>query len=148
VIHKLRYAEFIMAGRLLRLGELQRSVSANLSLTAFEKSINKADSPAEYWDALLETIAGFGFVGARMQIGNERFEYGEHQRKHCWFLRIPLSHTGDYIELVREVGSPVLPAVVAPFVDLIATSLSNKLVYQKAAAASAGDEAQTVPAGI
>jgi UDP-GlcNAc:undecaprenyl-phosphate GlcNAc-1-phosphate transferase len=148
VVHKLRYAEFIMAGRLLRLGELQRGVRANLTLHAFEKSIGKAATPAECWEALLGTIEGFGFIGAEMQMGNERFQQIA-KKTNCWFVRIPLSAKGDYLELVREVGSPVLPAVVAPFVDLLATSLSQKLLQQqKAASSNGGEEPQTVPAGI
>jgi hypothetical protein len=45
-----------------------------------------------------------------------------------------LSEHGDYVEFAREVGSFVLPMVVVPFVDLVATALSAKLIEQPTAA--------------
>jgi UDP-GlcNAc:undecaprenyl-phosphate GlcNAc-1-phosphate transferase len=129
-VHKLGYAEFMLASRLLRLRELQRGVSASLSLSAFEKSILKARSPEEHWTALVDVMDSFGFVGARMKVGSDRFDkWSEHiTGPNYWHIRIPLSEHGDYVEFAREVGSFVLPMVVVPFVDLVATALSAKLI--------------------
>jgi UDP-GlcNAc:undecaprenyl-phosphate/decaprenyl-phosphate GlcNAc-1-phosphate transferase len=131
-VHKLGYAEFMLVSRLLRLRELQRNVSANLALSSFEKTILKAKSPEEQWTTLMDVMDSFGFAGARMRLGADRFEkWGDHiVAPNYWHIRVPLSQHGDYVEFAREVGSYVLPTVVVPFVDLVATALSAKLIEQ------------------
>jgi len=138
-VHKLGYAEFMLAGKLLRVGELQRGVSANLNLSAFDKLISSARTPAECWEALLASTQTFGFAGARMQAGSAVYESWNdsiHPPRY-WLIQVPLSTRGDYLELAREIGSPVLPMVVAPFVDLAATILAARLEeYRLAESAS------------
>jgi hypothetical protein len=41
-------------------------------------------------------------------------------------MQIPLTQM-DFIELAREIGSPVLPATVVPLVELLAASFSARL---------------------
>jgi UDP-GlcNAc:undecaprenyl-phosphate/decaprenyl-phosphate GlcNAc-1-phosphate transferase len=138
VVHKLRYAEFILAGKLLRIGELQRSVSGSLTLSAFEKSIARATTPEEYWGTLLDTIHAFGFSGARMRIGVNAYEHWpeEIHGPKFWLVRIPLNERGDYVELARQTGSQSLPMVVAPFLDLVAGALGAKANEQEFETAS------------
>jgi hypothetical protein len=113
---------------------LQRGVSASLTLSAFEKSILKAATPQEQWAVISGVLPTFGFAGARLVIGPERMEtWNDHiPPSACWRLHVPLSDRGDYVEFAREVGSMVLPTVVVPFVDLVATTLSAKLVEPSA----------------
>jgi UDP-GlcNAc:undecaprenyl-phosphate GlcNAc-1-phosphate transferase len=136
-IHYLKYAEFVLAGQMLRTGEFQRSVNARLNLASFEKAIASASTPEECWKTILQVIDTFGFAAARFQAGGNSFEsWSGHVRPpKYWTMHIPLSESGDYIELARPFGSPVLPMVTIPFVDLLAAALSDKLKEQMPAAA-------------
>jgi len=127
-IHYLRYAEFMLAGQMLRTGEFQRSVNARLNLSAFETAISNATSIDECWEIVLDIRHTFGFAAVRLQAGHKLYEHWEpHVRApRYWTMHIPLSER-DYIELAREFESPVLPMVVVPFVDLLAAALSDRL---------------------
>lgn len=131
-IHYLRYAEFMLAGQMLRTGEFQRSVNARLNLASFEKAIVSAKNIDDCWDTILKVQETFGFSAARLNANGRLYEsWGLHVRApKYWTMQIPLSDNGDYIELARDFGSSVLPMVVVPFVDLLAASLSDKLKDQ------------------
>jgi UDP-GlcNAc:undecaprenyl-phosphate/decaprenyl-phosphate GlcNAc-1-phosphate transferase len=130
-IHYLRYAEFMLAGEMLRTGEFQRSVNARLNLSAFEKSINDASSIDECWTAILNIQETFGIAGIRLYVHGKRYEnWGpEIGGTRFWTIRLPLNED-DWIEIAREFGSPVLPMVVVPFVELLAVVVTKKLKDQ------------------
>ena len=127
-VHYLRYAEFVLAGQMLRTGEFQRSLNARLHLSSLETAISKANSIEECWETLLKIHETFGFAAVRLHVGGRTFESWDPQvsAPNYWMLKIPLSNR-DYVELAREFGSPVLPMVAVPFVDLMAATLSGKL---------------------
>lgn len=128
-IHNLHYAEFVLAGRLLRKGKFQRSsVSANLKLNSFEKSIAKAQTLDECWEAVLNAQETFGFAAIRMQVGDLIYEsWGpEVSGPDYWTVKVPVTD-GSYVELARQLHSPVLPMVVVPFIDRLASALSSQL---------------------
>jgi UDP-GlcNAc:undecaprenyl-phosphate GlcNAc-1-phosphate transferase len=133
-VHKLGYAEFTFASRLLRLGELQRGVTANITLSSFEKSLDAARTPGECWHAVSAMIGTFGFSAARMQIDGVHYErWSDHVRPpRYWSMRVEFSNQGDYLELARELGSPILPMVAVPFIELIASVLNAKIERQGA----------------
>jgi len=130
-IHYLRYAEFMLAGQMLRTGEFQRSVNARLNLSEFEKAISTASTIEECWEIVLRIRETFGFAAIRLKARGRLYESWERHvsTPRYWTMHIPLSDR-DYIELAREFGSPVLPMVVVPFVDLLAATLSVKLQDQ------------------
>jgi UDP-GlcNAc:undecaprenyl-phosphate GlcNAc-1-phosphate transferase len=127
-VYYLRYAEFMLAGQMLRTGEFQRSLNARLHLSSLEASIAKSNSMEECWENLLKIYETFGFAAVRMHVGGRTYENWDPQvsAPNYWTLKIPLSER-DYVELAREFGSPVLPMVAVPFVDLMASTLSAKL---------------------
>lgn len=147
-IHYLGYAEFMLAGRLLRIGELQRSVSAQLNLSAFQKSISAAKTPGDCWQAILTFQAIFGFAAVRMELQGVLYESWDASvvAPQYWLLRIPVSEN-DYVELAREFGSPVLPMVTVPFVDVLAASLSFKLKEWAVTAVSPGSASVAMQPG-
>jgi UDP-GlcNAc:undecaprenyl-phosphate/decaprenyl-phosphate GlcNAc-1-phosphate transferase len=131
-VHYLGYAEFMLASRMLRVVELQRNISANLTLSSFEKSLSRARTPDEWWEVLTRAAETFGFAGIRMQVNSSvysRWADGIREPEY-WFATIPLSHDGSRIEFARQLGSPILPMVVVPFIDLVALTLSAKLKEQ------------------
>jgi UDP-GlcNAc:undecaprenyl-phosphate GlcNAc-1-phosphate transferase len=127
-INYLRYAEFMLAGQMLRTGEFQRGVDARLNLSEFEKAISTASTIDECWETVLKIRKAFGFAGVRLNAGGKLYEsWDKHPDAPAyWTIYIPLSDR-DFIELAREFGSPVLPMVVVPFVEVLAAALSAKL---------------------
>jgi UDP-GlcNAc:undecaprenyl-phosphate/decaprenyl-phosphate GlcNAc-1-phosphate transferase len=146
-VHHLGYAEFMFASRLLRLAELQRGVTASMSLSSLERTLKQARTPGECWAAISGMLDTFGFAGARMRLGGMVFENwsASLDSPPYWLMRIPLSTRGDYLEFARELNSPVLPMVVVPFIDLVSALLpaaleaSSELQDQATIAVPAGN---------
>ena len=125
-IQYLGYAEFDLAGRLLFSGEFQRSVSAQLELRKFRAALAAAGTPAGCWDVIREACGKFGFEQVRLCVAGEIFEYSaDDSGAPGWTVRVPLAN-GDYAVLARPFASPVLPMVVAPFVDSLRETLVEK----------------------
>jgi UDP-GlcNAc:undecaprenyl-phosphate GlcNAc-1-phosphate transferase len=125
-IQYLGYAEFDLAGRLLFSGEFQRSVGAQLELRKFRAALAAAGTPAGCWEVIREACSRFGFHQVRLRLGGEAFEYGaDEPAAPAWTVRVPLAN-GDYAVLDRPFASPVLPMVVAPFIDSLRETLVEK----------------------
>lgn len=139
-IHSLDYAEFMLARRLLRVGDLKRSVHAQLTLSSFERSVLKATTLDECWDAITGIYTSFGFAGVRINAAGRIFESWpeEMEPTQFWTMRLPVGTFG-YIELARELGSPVLPGSAAPFAELLAEGVASCLQRQAEPALSSSD---------
>jgi UDP-GlcNAc:undecaprenyl-phosphate/decaprenyl-phosphate GlcNAc-1-phosphate transferase len=125
-VQYLGYAEFDLAGRLLFSGEFQRSVSAQLDLRKFRAALAAAATPAGCWEVIRETCSKFGFHQVRLCLAGEIFDSSsDDSATPGWTVRVPLSN-GDYAVLARPFASPVLPMVVAPFVDSLREILVEK----------------------
>lgn len=125
-IQYLGYAEFDLAGRLLFSGEFQRSVGAQLDLRKFRAALAAAGTPAGCWEVIREASERFGFQQARLCLAGEIFEHSSGEPgAPAWTVRVPLAN-GDYAVLARPFASPVLPMVVAPFVDSLREILVEK----------------------
>jgi UDP-GlcNAc:undecaprenyl-phosphate GlcNAc-1-phosphate transferase len=125
-IQYLGYAEFDLAVRLLFRGEFQRSVSAQLDLSIFRAALGATGTAADCWEVIRDACGKFGFRQVRLYLAGEVFEYSsEELETPCWTVRLPLAN-GDYALLVRPFASPVLPMVVAPFVDSLREILVDR----------------------
>lgn len=133
-VHFLGYGEFMLAGRLLRAGEFQRTVNAQLSLSSFQEQIASARNLPEFWEATVAGRKTFGFSAMRLHTAGVTFEdwSPEVNGPGYWTIHIPLSDS-DFVELARPVGSPVLARAVIPFIDLLAVALTAKLAEAKGA---------------
>jgi UDP-GlcNAc:undecaprenyl-phosphate GlcNAc-1-phosphate transferase len=141
-IQYLGYAEFDLAGKLLFSGEFQRSVSAQLDLRKFRAALAAAGPPASCWEVIREACGKFGFQQVRLCLAGEIYEYSaENPETPCWTVRVPLAN-GDYAVLARPFASPVLPMVVAPFVDSLRETLVEK--FPEIAAHQAGPAAVSI----
>jgi len=141
-VQYLGYAEFDLAGRLLFSGEFQRSVSAQLDLRKFRAALAAAGPPASCWEVIREACGKFGFQQVRLCLAGEIYEYSaENPETPCWTVRVPLAN-GDYAVLARPFASPVLPMVVAPFVDSLRETLVEK--FPEIAAHEAGPAAVSI----
>jgi UDP-GlcNAc:undecaprenyl-phosphate GlcNAc-1-phosphate transferase len=125
-VQYLGYAEFDLAGKLLFSGEFQRSVSAQLDLRKFRAALAAAGTPAGCWEVVREACGKFGFQQVRLCLAGEIFEHSsDDSGAPGWTVRVPLAN-GDYAVLGRPFASPVLPMVVAPFVDSMRETLVEK----------------------
>jgi hypothetical protein len=147
-IHYLRYAEFVLAGEILRTGEFRRSINARMHLSAFANEISRAASIEDCWGAILKSMPTFGFAAVRLRTANRMFEQWDPtvSSKRYWTMRVPLSES-DSIEFARELNSPVLPMVVVSFLDLLAAELSSKLVQEATGDALARGNSVAVQTG-
>jgi UDP-GlcNAc:undecaprenyl-phosphate/decaprenyl-phosphate GlcNAc-1-phosphate transferase len=127
-IHYLRYAEFMLAGQMLRTGEFQRSVNARVNLSSFEKAIARAGTWDECWETILAIRGAFGIAALRLQIAGRTYECWEPAiaGPQYWTIRAPISDN-DYVEMAREYGSPVVPMAMVPFTELLVVALSEKM---------------------
>src|SRR3954447_5294768 len=133
-VHYLGYAEFMFAGRLLRPGEFQRTLSGHLHLSSLEKAIAGAHSAEECWKAVLQAEQLFGFAGCRLAFADSIFEKWP-RNIHSgafWTIHVPISES-DFLEVAIELGSQVPPGVVVPFVNTFATALMAKTAEFRAA---------------
>jgi UDP-GlcNAc:undecaprenyl-phosphate GlcNAc-1-phosphate transferase len=129
-VHYLGYGEFMLAGRLLRTGEFQRSVQAHLILRSFEEKLSTAETIADCWNVAVSMREQFGFLGMRLRAGGVTFEdwKGIPEGHGCWTAQITLSDTGDCLELVRPLGSTHLPIAAVPFLELLVSALTARLL--------------------
>jgi UDP-GlcNAc:undecaprenyl-phosphate GlcNAc-1-phosphate transferase len=127
-IHYLRYAEFMLAGQMLRTGEFQRSVNARMNLSSFEKTIARAGTWDECWEAIVAIRGAFGIAALRLQIAGRTYECWDPEiaGPQYWTIRAPISDS-DYVEMAREYGSPVVPMAMVPFTELLVIALSEKM---------------------
>lgn len=148
-IHQLGYTEFVLAGRLLRSSEFQQNLSSKLSLVSFETALSKARTSEECWQAIQNASRGFGFVSVRMQFAGAFYQTEGPflSGPGCYSIRIPLVED-SYIELIRDIGSPVFPMAAIPFSDLLAILLSEKLGSSQAAEAATGRKSPDLACSI
>jgi UDP-GlcNAc:undecaprenyl-phosphate GlcNAc-1-phosphate transferase len=146
-IHSLNYAEFMLATRLLRIGELKRGVHAQLTLSSFERALLGANSMDGCWAIITGVYRTFGFAGVRIIAGNfDASEWpGNHHAGQFWVMTLPV---GDYgrLELAREFSSAVLPACAVPFAELVAEGVTRCLAREREAVA-ASDSSVVLQAG-
>jgi UDP-GlcNAc:undecaprenyl-phosphate/decaprenyl-phosphate GlcNAc-1-phosphate transferase len=127
-IQYLGYAEFILAGDLLKSGEFQRSVYSRLQLRKFEKLLHGAETLEDISAAVQSTAAQFGFVAFRLYAGGQLFEQWDAlaDGPGYWSVDIPLN-VDSHVRLARPVSSMALPMGVVPFIDLLQEGLAAKL---------------------
>jgi UDP-GlcNAc:undecaprenyl-phosphate/decaprenyl-phosphate GlcNAc-1-phosphate transferase len=136
-VHYLGYTEFILAGRLLRAGEFQRSVMARLNLNLLESKLAAASTVEECCQAAIGLRRTFGFAGIRIHAGRQTYEEWDTGAAGpgYWLMQIPLTST-DYVEVTRTTGCPIMTGAVLPFVELLSAALTEKLTTEAAADAS------------
>ena len=109
-------------------GDFQRTLKAKLELTTFEKHLASAKSLQDCWISAVEAAPKFGFHCIRMESSGERFESGASGMigQVSWTCRIPLAGFG-FVDLARDPNGAAQAAIAAPFVDLIHSSLCQRI---------------------
>ena len=134
-IHSLNYSEFVLARRLLRIGELKRGVHSQLALSRFEHALLNADNIQECWKIITPVYPVFGFAAIKVVIGATVLrEWPEEVTgPSYWTIHLPINDT-CYIELARPIGSSVLPSAAIPFAELLVEGVAGVLNRAQAAA--------------
>ena len=138
-IQHLGYVEFGTVGRLLIDGAFRRHLNWQIELDSFEKRLEAAKTPVEFWNALESSARKFGYNRVQVCLASVNYESGETNGNslRSWTVRIPISAT-EYVNLERHAGSAEPLARVGPFADVIQRILQQKLQKPLAAAAAAG----------
>jgi hypothetical protein len=132
-VRRLGYAEFDLAGRMLRNGRFRGQLNGELAVHALEDSLAKAATPEDYWTAVREAGRKLGFTHAELRLRGRRFEavLAQSNGNRTWNLDIPLGEEG-HLRLARCFGDGRAPGVLSPFADVLHRKLAR--------AADAGEE--------
>jgi UDP-GlcNAc:undecaprenyl-phosphate GlcNAc-1-phosphate transferase len=137
-IQYLGYAEFMLAGDILRSGEFQRSVYSRLQLREFENSLSRAETLDEIWNVVRSTASRFGFVACRLYASGRLFEIWKNDvdGPGYWTVDIPLGEDA-HVRLARPTAAASLPPMgVVPFIDVLQETVAARLADLDAGAAA------------
>ncbi len=136
-IQYLGYAEFTVAGRMLFRGDFQRTLKAQIDLHSFEQAVADARAVDDCWAALIAACEKMDFHCVRMSFAGRVFDGADApcSAPDRWEMRVPLPGNG-YLEFTRGLQSPVLAAIVGPFIDAIHNHLGPRLVAIQTGAAN------------
>jgi UDP-GlcNAc:undecaprenyl-phosphate/decaprenyl-phosphate GlcNAc-1-phosphate transferase len=142
----LGYAEFMLAGRILRTGGFQQLVTSQLELDQFRKALSNAKSMFECQDVIRDWYPRLGFDAVRMRLDDTHYESwgAEISPSNAWMMRVPLPG-GSWIEFAKLTGSDPTVVVVSSLVETLTSELTSKLDRSEKAGASVGSVA--LPAG-
>jgi UDP-GlcNAc:undecaprenyl-phosphate/decaprenyl-phosphate GlcNAc-1-phosphate transferase len=144
-IHRLGYAEFGAARRMLTDGALRTQLSSRVAIRSFEKQLEAAETADQCWEIIRAASRQFGFDPVTLYFAGRVFEYTTGTcRDQVWTLRMPLSPT-DYLEIGREFGQSDRYPIVGPFAESIRRALTPKIaeldrqLFKQGDVYSAGD---------
>lgn len=125
-IQRLRYPEFIQAGRLLTDGRFRKILGGHLELKALAGALASAASDEERWSALTNAARSYGFRRISWTgIHGTREEVLAEGNGHCWSIGIPLRE-GERIDLARPVQGNDAPVDLASFAELVHRALTDR----------------------
>ncbi|MFN7921992.1 MAG: MraY family glycosyltransferase [Bryobacteraceae bacterium] len=142
-VRQLRYAEFSVAGRLIREGAFQKQLRHEINLAAFERSLSKARSIGDCFHILEAAGRELGFVEVELRLQGEMFRSRLHSDSMpTWAMHVPLGEADSAI-LWRgpESRSHQLAA------DTFASILHAVLSERKAEAALLGQTSSLIALG-
>lgn len=114
-IRQLRYPEFDIAGRLLFRGEFQRAMNVQLKIDSVVAALEPCNSPDQWWDALVLSVAPLGLCAIRWVSPAGVREQQTSAARPAWSFRVPLTSA----ESIEFDGPPAAAGSRAPAFDLI-----------------------------
>jgi UDP-GlcNAc:undecaprenyl-phosphate GlcNAc-1-phosphate transferase len=129
----LGYAEFVLAGRILRTGGFQRLVTAQVELEEFRKSLAAAQDIEQCWRVLSDWRRPLGFDEVILHLPDRMRRSSDEVPGDVWSLTIPLGADGD-IEFLKACGTPGAPVVVTTLVEILRELLPPLLRKAESAA--------------
>src|SRR5581483_8367669 len=123
-VYRLGYAEFGIAGRMLRARTFQRLLNAHVSLRSFEQALRSAPDLEVCWSAISEITAEFGFEEVTLTAPGRTYSRGRGDAR-SWTIAIPLGND-SWIHLRRN-SSGSTPPLLAPLADLMRDVLTSRM---------------------
>jgi UDP-GlcNAc:undecaprenyl-phosphate GlcNAc-1-phosphate transferase len=143
-IHRLGYAEFGIAGRIIRAGTLHQLLNAHVSLRGLEATLRSAPDLDTCWSAISGVCGEFGFDDVEFSVAGAKYSNsGSRAGAGTWAIVIPLG-SGSWILLRRSDNASTSP-LLAPLADLLRDVLSDRLHDVMATPPAAADGASCVP---
>src|SRR4051812_537343 len=125
-IHGLGYAEFGIAGQMIRARTFQRVLNAHVSLRNFDAALRAAADVNACWTALSGICVEFGFDEVVLSVRGRNYTHKSRDiGAGSWIVLIPL-HEDAWLRLRRNANVST-PPLLAPLADLIRDVLSAKL---------------------
>ena len=126
-IRHLEYGEFAMAGRMFLQGRFRNIIDSETKLLDFEKALGRTANMEECWKELVDWSREFGFQGIQMSVnGTLLEEFGTHDAKGVWELRIPLPD-GQYVTFFRSMGAEASTLILSALVNCVQRGLQSSL---------------------
>jgi UDP-GlcNAc:undecaprenyl-phosphate GlcNAc-1-phosphate transferase len=127
-VQRLGYAEFNMAGRMVRLRTFQGVLNAQLQLGGLEEALRAANTVEECFAAARETAFVLGFTQISMRMDHTVMEAHRpgHLVEEAWSLSVPLSSEG-FVRLSHSFDSTGPPMVIGSLAQLLRRALVPKL---------------------
>jgi UDP-GlcNAc:undecaprenyl-phosphate GlcNAc-1-phosphate transferase len=123
IVRFLGYAEFILAGRILRTGGFQRLVTAQIELEEFRKALRTAPAATGAWPVLRDWYQRLGFDAVAMKIDGHTYEVGD-QTPSSWTIHVPIEESAT-ITFAKNYGTAA-PIIVSALVEMLHMELSNR----------------------
>ena len=134
----LRYSEFILAGRLVRIAEFQRVLGAQLAISNLTRAISECENAEECWGVVRQHYRKFGFSWVHLRIQDASYQEGgpDAAAADCWTIKVPLGDD-DFIEFGRPFHCTTMPMVVGQLADTLRDAVVRKRGVGRARAAGA-----------
>jgi hypothetical protein len=127
----LKYAEFIILGRLLRENQFRGLIKFHNVLRIFENAVKDAETVEECWNALRDLASHLGSREIALHLnGARRRERLADMSGKFWVLTVPLEHS-DYVELFCSADSPSWPIDVGLLSSALHDTLSMKAMQMR-----------------
>lgn len=124
----LKYAEFVIVGRLLRENQFRGLIKFHNVLRIYEDTVKSAETAEECWDALRDLASHLGSREIALRLnGDRRRERFTHTSGRFWILTVPLEHS-DYVELFCSTDWPGGPIDAGLLSSVLRETLSGKAV--------------------
>jgi UDP-GlcNAc:undecaprenyl-phosphate GlcNAc-1-phosphate transferase len=121
----LGYAEFVLAGQILRSGGFQGLVTAQLDIEEFGKALAKTKSVDDFWSVLRAWHYRLGFDSVALYSGGSVFHAGQPVSSNAWSVRIPL---GPEMSVEFAQNQPEhAPIVVSSLIQALTAASENLL---------------------
>jgi UDP-GlcNAc:undecaprenyl-phosphate GlcNAc-1-phosphate transferase len=122
----LGYAEFVLAGRILRTGGFQRLVTAQLELEDFRKSLGAAKNIEQCWRVLSDWCRPLGFDKVTLYLGTQTYQSSADVIAEAWSLSIPVA-AGIRVDFLKNQATGGAPVIVTSLVEILRNTLPSVL---------------------
>jgi UDP-GlcNAc:undecaprenyl-phosphate GlcNAc-1-phosphate transferase len=131
----LGYAEFVLAGQILRSGGFQRLVTAQIEIDEFSKALAQIKNTDDFWNVLRAWHHRLGFDAVTLDTGANVYQTRQQISPTAWSVRIPL-RPGMFVEFAQNQAESA-PIVISSLIQALSSATQNLEQLQLRATSSA-----------